>query len=323
MFCSTIIPTIGRPTLSRAVHSVLDQTFTAAHFEIIVVNDSGQSLPEADWQQSDRVQVIHTKQRERSIARNTGAAIARGRYLHFLDDDDWLLPGALENLWALAQASNAAWLYGSSQLVDRQGKTLIQLRHGMSGNCFVQTMAGEWIPLQASCIKAEAFFAVGGFHPLVLAAEDIDLCRRITLRSDIAGTQAVVVCIGMGVKDSSTDYARAAEYSRWAREKILSEPGTFARMCASASSSYWRGRIVRAYLTSVVWNLQRKNVFTAASRATFGLASFALAGRHILSRGFWCAVAKSYESETFLRGFQEANRPVERREIRRKLGAVK
>jgi hypothetical protein len=45
MFSSTVIPTIGRPTLDRAVRSVLDQGFSADDFEVIVVNDSGERLP--------------------------------------------------------------------------------------------------------------------------------------------------------------------------------------------------------------------------------------------------------------------------------------
>lgn len=322
MLCSTVIPTIGRPELSRAVHSVLDQAFAADDFEIIVVNDSGQPLPQADWQQSERVQVIRTSRRERSVARNTGAAIASGRYLHFLDDDDWLLPGALENFCELARrAGDAAWLYGGAQLVDRAGEPLIQLHHRMSGNCFIQVMAGEWIPSQASLIRTEAFFAVGGFNPLISVTEDIDLCRRIALGGTIAGTPKTVACIEMGEEGSSTDYARAAEYSRWAREKILSEPRAFARMRASATAGFWHGRIVRAYLTSAVWNLQHRNVFTAASRTTSGLAGFALAGRHILSQSFWRAVTRRYESETFLRGFREADCPVDSR-VMQKLYAV-
>ena len=39
MFISTIIPTIGRPTLSMAIQSVLDQGLALDEFEIIVVND--------------------------------------------------------------------------------------------------------------------------------------------------------------------------------------------------------------------------------------------------------------------------------------------
>ena len=305
MFCSTIIPTIGRSTLSRAVQSVLDQAFTTAEFEIIVVNDSGQPLPEAKWQQSEKVQVLNTNRQERSVARNTGAAIAKGDYLHFLDDDDWLLPGALESFWNLAQTSDVAWLYGSSQLVNRAEQPLIQLHHRMNGNCFIQVIAGEWIPLQASLIEAEAFFRVGGFNPLIIGPEDVDLCRRVALIGDMAETSATVACIGMGEENSSTPHALAPMYSRWARERILNEPGVFTRMRASATSSDWYGRIVRTYLTSMVWNLQQGHLFTAASRAIFGMVSLALAGHYIFSNSLWQAVVRRYESKTFLEGFRE------------------
>jgi len=76
MFCSTIIPTISRPTLARAVQSVLEQDFTAADFEVIVVNDSGKPLPADERQKSKRVHVLETNRRERSMARNIGAAIS-------------------------------------------------------------------------------------------------------------------------------------------------------------------------------------------------------------------------------------------------------
>lgn len=77
VFSSTVIPTVGRSTLRRAVCSVLDQAFTVADFEVIVVNDSGRPLPDDNWQHSERVQLINTNRRERSVARNTGAALAK------------------------------------------------------------------------------------------------------------------------------------------------------------------------------------------------------------------------------------------------------
>lgn len=282
-------------------------------FEIIVVNDSSQPLIEADWQKSERVRLINTNRHERSVARNTGAALARGRFLHFLDDDDWLLPGALEDFWTLAHKSDATWLYGDSQLVDRTGEPIIQLHHDLNGNCFTQVLAGEWIPLQASLIDTETFFAVGGFNPLIPGIEDMDLARQLALRYNLASMSAIVACISMGDEGSTTNRFHATEYGRWAREKVLNESGVFARLRTSARSSYWHGRITRAYLTSAVWNLQHKNVFVTASRTIFSLMSFALAGHHIFSRDFWSAVTKHYESEAFLRGFWDAGRPVERR----------
>jgi glycosyltransferase involved in cell wall biosynthesis len=307
MFCSTVIPTIGRPVLARAVYSVLNQAFIAEDFEVIVVNDSGCSLPEADWQKSEKVRVINTQRRERCVARNVGAAIATGKYLHFLDDDDWLLPGAFESFWTLAHSSNAIWLYGAVQLVDRDEQPVIQLRPNFNGNCFTQVMAGEWIPLQASLINAQAFFDIGGFHPLIPGIEDIDLGRRLALYGDVAGASNVVAGVGMGEKGSTTHQTRAQEHGRWAREAILDKPGVFTRMRASAGNSYWAGRIVRAYLTSMVWNLQRRRLFTAISRAMYGGLGVMLAGWQIFSGEFWRAVIKSYISQTFLTGFLRAN----------------
>jgi GT2 family glycosyltransferase len=178
----------------------------------------------------------------------------------------------------------------------------------MRGNLFVQVMAGEWIPLQAYLIQAAAFFEIGGFDPLMPVSQDVDLSRRIALRGDFADTPAVVACIRRGVDTSTTDYDRLPFYSRRARENILNEPGVFARMRASAISSYWQGRIVRAYLTSMVWNLQHRRLMTAVSRAAFGAASCGLALRYSLAKDFWRAIVKSHQSETFRRGFEQASR---------------
>jgi glycosyltransferase involved in cell wall biosynthesis len=166
MFSSTIIPTINRSTLSRAVRSVLAQEFSADGFEVIVVNDSGHPLPDMEWQHADCVRVIDTNRHERSFARNTAAALARGEYFHFLDDDDILLPGALMAFWQLSQeAKDAAWLNGSWQTVDNDGRLIEEFHPNLNGNIFAHLVSGEGLPLQASLIKAVEFFGVGGYDP--------------------------------------------------------------------------------------------------------------------------------------------------------------
>lgn len=305
IFCSTIIPTIGRDTLSRAVQSVLAQETDDFSSEIIVVNDSGKDLPEMPWMTDPRVQVLHTMRRERSVARNTGAACARGAYFHFLDDDDWLLPGAMIAFKQLAeQAPKATWLYGATQLVDRDNTPLIQLKHGLQGNCFTQIMAGEWIPLQSSLIPVDAFFELRGFLPGLSSTQDVDLCRKAALLGDFAETDAVVACVGMGEKNSTTDRTKHLGFARWARDQILNSPGVFSRMQASASTGALAGRMVRIFLTSAMWNLQHRKPLTALSRGGYGMASLVFGLPYFFSPQFWGAIRKPYASPTFAKGFE-------------------
>jgi len=305
LFCSAIISTVGRPTLSRAVESVLEQDVSHHNFEVIVINDSGKPLPKADWQTRENVQIISTNQRERSVARNTGAAIAKGIYLHFLDDDDWLAPGAYESFLQLIRISNAKWLYGMTQLVDRQGHPTIRLRHGLKGNCFVQAMAGEWIPLQASVIARKTFLDIGGFNPLLAGPEDIDLLRRILRTEDIFETPNLVAYVVMGGEGSTTDYVQHPQVSRWAREILLDSSNVQDRMRSSAVNSFWRGRMLRVYLTSVVWNLAHRRPFSAASRMWSSILTVLNAGTGLLTKDFWRAVSRPYASITFENGIQQ------------------
>jgi glycosyltransferase involved in cell wall biosynthesis len=287
VFCSTIIPTVNRPTLTRAVRSVLDQGFRAAAHEVIVVNDSGYPLPAMEWQHCEGVKVIDTNRRERSVARNTGAAIARGKYLHFLDDDDIILPGALEAFWRLDQTSQAIWLYGSYRTVDNDGNLIEEIRPGIGGNIFASLVGGESIPFQLSLLRSDYFFKAGGFDPNITGVEDRDVGRRMALLGEVAFLPQVVAQIRIGELGSTTNWAILAEDDRWGREKALNDKRAFHRLRASAHSGYLCGRVCRAYLASLVWNVKKKNICIALNRGILGLA---FTGLNIIRTDFWRGV---------------------------------
>jgi len=274
-----------------AVNSVLTQAFTAGEFEVIVVNDSGRPLPVAEWQQSPCVRILHTNRRERSVARNAGAAIAHGEYLHFLDDDDLLLPGAMAAFWALAQQTHAPWLYGAYQTVDNHGTLIEQIFPEISGDIFAITVGGDSIPFQNSLLQAEHFHAVGSFdaHPAILGVEDRDVGRRMALQSVVAYTPTIVAQIRIGQQGSTTDWNKLGEHDRWGREKALSLPAATQRLHQSAKTAYLRGRVTHAYLASTLWNLERHNYLIAASRA---FAAISFGGFQMLAPEYWQGLRK-------------------------------
>jgi glycosyltransferase involved in cell wall biosynthesis len=300
IFVSYIIPTIGRSSLTVAVNSVLRQEFAQGNLEVIIVNDSGRPLPPTEWYASPRIRIINTNQCERSFARNSGAAIARGKYLAFLDDDDWILPGAVEAFWQLARENpGAAWLYGGIRIVDEQHRILAEINSGLSGNCFAQVMGGAWAPIQASLIQARAFFAIGGFNPLICGTEDEDLCRRTAYHGELASTPQVVACLFRGQSwNTSTNYDRAPEDAKYSRDLLLSKPNAFQRLKASADSDYWHGRLLRVYLSTVAWNWVKKIYFTTMSRILFSLALLGLSAKYLFMHKFWAGVRAHHVPET-------------------------
>ena len=302
MFISTIIPTIGRTTLSRAVNSVLDQNFKAADCEVIVVNDSGRDLPLEPWQQLPTVRIISTSRLNRSIARNTGAAIATGRYLHFLDDDDWMLPGAFDAFWNITRNSSAAWFHGGFRMVDNAGAKIAELFPDEYGNCFINLISWEWLPLQASIVDSNAFFNVGGFamlESLKGGFEDIHLSRQIASKYEFLNVPKLVACIRSGDTGSTTNFSDMFIQNQQSREKILESPGSYQRLIASARdnhtrNAYWHGKVLYYLLISTLKNIKAKRFFTAVSRLFFAALSLLIAWRYLFYADFWTGVTRPH-----------------------------
>jgi glycosyltransferase involved in cell wall biosynthesis len=92
---SVVIPTYNRAdVVCRAIDSVLKQTY--GNTEIIVVDDgSTDRTHEALCRYGNRIRVKVQENSGPSIARNRGAAVARGDMVAFLDSDDYWLPTKL------------------------------------------------------------------------------------------------------------------------------------------------------------------------------------------------------------------------------------
>ncbi len=103
---SIIIPIYNaETTLPRCVESVLGQEYT--DFELILADDGSRdgsgALCDTFAQQDSRVRVLHKKNSGVSDTRNQAMSAARGRYLQFLDADDWITPNATKLLVRTAE----------------------------------------------------------------------------------------------------------------------------------------------------------------------------------------------------------------------------
>ena len=100
---SVVIPTYKRSTrLATAINSLLNQTY--AFVEIIVVDDNDDETYRKDSynvlkpyiEEHKIVYISQNKNMGGCKTRNTGAFIAKGEFLTFLDDDDFYEPTKIE-----------------------------------------------------------------------------------------------------------------------------------------------------------------------------------------------------------------------------------
>lgn len=91
-----------------AVKSLLNQTFK--DYEAIFIDDCGtdKSVEIIRNFNDPRIKIIsNEKNLGATGSRNKGIELARGKYIYFLDSDDAMLPDCLEQLYKVAEASNA------------------------------------------------------------------------------------------------------------------------------------------------------------------------------------------------------------------------
>ena len=106
---SVIIPTYNdEKFIDRCIQSVLTQTLE--EIEVIVINDGStdstrEILSEYEYHDS-RVKVIDQENQKQGAARNKGLEISRGKYIAFVDADDWIDRDYLELLYNAAEKYN-------------------------------------------------------------------------------------------------------------------------------------------------------------------------------------------------------------------------
>ena len=111
--------------LEKCANSILNQTYK--NLELILVDDgSPDKCPEICdkiAKQDKRVKVIHKKNAGVSAARNDGIKAASGKFVAFVDSDDWIEPEMYEKLYSKQQEADYDSVFcGFNMIID--GKTI-------------------------------------------------------------------------------------------------------------------------------------------------------------------------------------------------------
>ena len=218
---SVVMPTFDRPHwLTRAVASVLAQTYP--NVELIVVNDGGTPVESLLAPLDQRGQITYLRlaeNRNRSAARNAALELARGKYVAYLDDDDWYLPQHVERLVATLERSGAAVAYSFADRVTEEQR----------GDAWLQTavdpvyrfrfqpeilLVGNYIPLPCLMHRRDCLDVVGGFDEELVTHEDWDLLIRLSARHPFEQVEETTCCYSWRLDGTSTTSQHRSDFAR-------------------------------------------------------------------------------------------------------------
>ena len=247
-----------RDALARCLKAIEALDFPRDHFEVVVVDD-GSPVPAADVVASlDRsldARLVCAPHGGPAAARNTGADLARGRYLVFTDDDCEPRPDWLQAIHRATTASGQPLAFGgrvvnllTDNIYAAASQGIVDYLYEYFGE---NSAPRRFFTTNNLVVPRAEFLELGGFDETfaLAAAEDRDLCERwVGAGRDLAYAPDAVV-----------DHAHALGFVRFNRQHFHYGRGAFDlhRSRAGRGHSSLRLEPVRFYVGLITYPLRR------------------------------------------------------------------
>jgi hypothetical protein len=215
---SVVVPTRNRCRLvSRLLSQLVLGLEPGPSYEVVVVDEgSSDDTPVllARLAEAGRVRVVrHDVPRGLPAARNAGAAVARGRYLAWIDDDDLTSPDRLRRQLEALDAGEQRWSIAGRIDIDDDLAIIGHSRCPSPEGFLPRLLRFNDLPTAAQGLLVERELAdeVGGYDEALRSAEDWEYCIRLAAISEPHLLDEPLVGYRTGVTSMSTDTARMEE----------------------------------------------------------------------------------------------------------------
>ncbi len=178
MHLSIIIPAFNEERLITECLDSVSESLTTNQksgftSEVIVV-DNNSTDRTAELAGQAGAQVVFEPINQIGRARNSGAAVATGDWLLFVDADSLLNPGMIADILQMSDSGKYVGCGSTMRMPDSPwwGSAILQLWTGMS-------VLMRWASGALVVCRADAFRDVGGFNQELYAADEIDLSHLL------------------------------------------------------------------------------------------------------------------------------------------------
>jgi glycosyltransferase involved in cell wall biosynthesis/GT2 family glycosyltransferase len=180
---SVIIPTFnGAQYIVEAIQSVLNQTFQ--NFEIIVIDDGSTDITASlleSWANQGLISYTQQSHQGPAAARNQGIVQSRGKFLKFLDHDDYLYPEQLERqVQHLLQRSRFV-ISATDYELEFESKNRVPIELSLYTDQLAQFIKGNPCPIHSLLVPRKLIEDAGGFDENLQSHVDSELWLRVLI----------------------------------------------------------------------------------------------------------------------------------------------
>lgn len=192
---SIIIPTFNRSNyLPIAIDSVLNQTYS--NYELIIIDDGSTDDTHKIIQEKYKDKIIYICQENQgeSKARNKGISLAKGKYIAFLDSDDFWSPKKLETqvyCFSSAKQNGLVGVFSPVWIVDENGDKIYKKPKGTirsSNDLRYENLLTNNIVYGSSSnllLETDRVRQIGGFDHTIQYGEDRDFLLRLRQKGNL------------------------------------------------------------------------------------------------------------------------------------------
>lgn len=299
-FFSVIIPLYNRETkIQKAIESILNQEFQ--DFEIIVIDDcsTDRSYEVVLSIQDERIRLIKNKSNlERCLTRNEGIQQAKGKYICFLDSDDYHLPNHLRLLHneIVKHSEPKAFFFTNSWNETEDGIRSERTCPSIEGiDLYTYFLKFTVNPQRWAVEKSLAQEIL--FDPNILICEDMDFCLRVIKKGYTVFQVNERTTVYVAALDSFT----YGDFQKWEKELFYLKRIFEKKMFSSVLPKLEMKRLISmCYFHIARKNMQNENFKSAISNIILAFLSHPLGYKKgILKEKFYILIFSIKKIITF------------------------
>ena len=264
MLLSIIVPGQNvEAYIGKCLDSLLNQDINSSDYEIIVVNDGStdgtQKIMEGYASSHSNVILINQQNKGLSGARNSGVKVARGRYVMYIDSDDYIEKNVLGGLLAQVERDRLDVLRYNYRNVDedynvivpkRNNKLYVDYSSGVTdGFSFLTHRLGyacyAWQFLMKVEIAKNVLFKEGIYF------EDTDWAPRMLNEAKRVASTDVVVYNYMKRTNSITNAVDESKKRKVIEDKMSLIEGLQLQSLDKSDKSWYEGMIAHTVLSII------------------------------------------------------------------------